>query len=79
MMEVFIPEVVFTIFGIPIRDTVVFTWIMMAIISLLAYLIGRRIPTGLEMVVDFLNDMIYASMRIFVKTKTIHFHVRFIY
>ena len=62
-MEVFIPEVVFAIFGIPIRDTVVFTWIMMAIISLLAYLIGRRIPTGLEMVVDFLNDMISTIMR----------------
>jgi F-type H+-transporting ATPase subunit a len=62
-MEEIIPEVVFTIFGIHIRDTVVFTWIMMAIISLLAYFVGRRIPTGLEMVVDFLNDMISTIMR----------------
>lgn len=57
MEEVF-PQVAFYLFGIPVRDTVVYTWIMMALIVGVAALVGRRIPTGLEMVVDFLDDLI---------------------
>jgi F-type H+-transporting ATPase subunit a len=53
-MEDFFPQVVFTIFGVPVRDTVVSTWIMMAIIVGVAAVIGRRWPAVLEMLVDFL-------------------------
>lgn len=57
-MQNVIPQVVFTVCGIPIRDTVISTWIMMLIILGAAVLIGRREPTALEMLVDFLNDLI---------------------
>lgn len=50
------PEVVFTLFGIPIRDTVVSTWMMMAIILIIAVIINRKQPVLLEMLVDFLAD-----------------------
>jgi F-type H+-transporting ATPase subunit a len=55
-MKALFPEVVFTLFGIPIRDTVVSTWIMMAIILVCAIVIGKRQPVLLEMLVDFLTD-----------------------
>lgn len=50
------PEVAFTLFGIPIRDTVVSTWMMMAIILVCAVFINRKQPVILEMLVDFLAD-----------------------
>jgi len=61
-MEGFFPQVVFTIFGVPVRDTVVSTWIMMAIIVGVAAVIGRRWPAVLEMLVDFLIDTISSAM-----------------
>jgi F-type H+-transporting ATPase subunit a len=57
-MEGFLPRVVFTVFGLPIRDTVVATWVMMAFLLGAAALINRRKPTALEILVDFLNDLI---------------------
>ena len=57
-MEGIFPQVVFTIFGIPIRDTVVSTWVMVVLVLGIAALINRRKPTALEMLVDFLNDLI---------------------
>jgi F-type H+-transporting ATPase subunit a len=52
------PVVLFSVFGIPIYDTVVSTWVMMVIVILAAYLIGRRRPAYLELLFDFLNDQI---------------------
>jgi F-type H+-transporting ATPase subunit a len=52
------PEVVFYLFGLPIRDTVINTWLMMGLIVAGAIWIGRRRPTALEMLVDFLSDTI---------------------
>jgi F-type H+-transporting ATPase subunit a len=57
-MEGFLPRVVFTVFGVPIRDTVVATWAMMVLLLVAAAVINRRKPTALEMLVDFLNDLI---------------------
>lgn len=57
-MEDFFPHVVFTVLGIPVRDTIVSTWVMMAVVVGLAIVVGRRRPTALEMLVDFLNDTI---------------------
>ena len=61
-MEDFFPQVVFTIFGIPVRDTVISTWIMMAIIVGAAAVVGRRWPAALEMLVDFLIDTVSSVM-----------------
>ena len=57
-MENVFPKVIFTIFGLPVRDTVISTWMMMLIIVGLALLIRRYQPTALEMLLDFLNDTI---------------------
>jgi F-type H+-transporting ATPase subunit a len=61
-MEDFFPQVVFTIFGIPVRDTVISTWIMMAIIVGAAAVVGRRWPAALEMLVDFLIGTVSSVM-----------------
>jgi len=63
------PSVVFEIFGIPINETILNTWIIMAIIILAAYLISRnfdRIPKGTqnvaEAIVESLNDFTVSTM-----------------
>ncbi len=57
-MDRFFPQVVFSIFGVNVRDTVVATWMMMVIIIALAVVIRRRRPVMLEMLLDFLEDLI---------------------
>jgi len=61
-MEGVFPQVVFRFLGIPVRDTVVSTWVMMALIVGAAALIGRRRPMALEMLVDFLIDTVSGVM-----------------
>lgn len=61
-MEDFFPQVVFTMFDIPVRDTVVSTWIMMAIIVGAAAVVGRRWPAVSEMLVHFLIDIVSSVM-----------------
>jgi F-type H+-transporting ATPase subunit a len=61
-MEETFPRVVFTIFDLPVRDTVISTWIMMAAIVALAIFVGQRQPAALEMLVDFLTDIISSVM-----------------
>lgn len=62
-MEDVFPQVAFTILGgIPVRDTVVSTWVMMAIVVLLVLLARWRSPATLEMLVDFLNDTLTEVM-----------------
>jgi len=61
-MEEFFPQVVFTIFDIPVRDTVISTWIMMAIIVGATAVVGQRWPAALEMIVDFLIDTVSSVM-----------------
>jgi len=61
-MEDFFPQVVFTISGIPVRDTVISTWIMMAIIVGVAAVTARRWPAALEMLIDFLTDTVSSAM-----------------
>lgn len=57
MEEVF-PRVVFTPFGIPVRDTVISTWVTMAIILAAAWAIRRSMPTAVEMLIEFLRGQI---------------------
>lgn len=61
MGEMF-PQVVFHIGGIPIYDTLVSTWVMIAFISLIAWLLGIYRPMMLEMVVEFLEENISSMM-----------------
>jgi len=61
-MEETFPQVVFTVFDLPVRDTVISTWIMMAAIVALAIFVGQRQPAALEMLVDFLTDTISSVM-----------------
>jgi F-type H+-transporting ATPase subunit a len=48
----------FYLFGIPVTDTVTSTWIIMAILALIAWYLGKKAPVALEMVVDFLHDQL---------------------
>ena len=48
------PQVMFTVLGIPVRDTVLSTWVMMALIVAVVLLARRRFPDALEMLVEFL-------------------------
>jgi F-type H+-transporting ATPase subunit a len=57
-MSGFFPRVVFSVFGIGVRDTVVSTWLMMVIVTALGIIIRRRRPVLIEMVLSFLEDLI---------------------
>lgn len=57
-MGQFFPQVVFTVFGIGVRDTVVSTWLMMVIVIGLGVLVRRQWPMMLEMLLNFLEDLI---------------------
>jgi F-type H+-transporting ATPase subunit a len=57
MEEVF-PRVVFYIFGLPVRNTVVSTWITMVVIIGLVWLLRKKLPDLLVMVIEFLRSQI---------------------
>jgi len=57
-MDGFFPQVVFSIAGIEVRDTIVSTWLMMVAVLALAIVIRRRRPIILEMVLDMLESLI---------------------
>lgn len=54
------PHAVFTLFGgrIVIMNTVTSTWAMIIVIMALALYLYRRYPTALEMLMDFLTDLV---------------------
>lgn len=62
MQSVF-PQTLFIVGGIAIRDTVVWTWVMMALIMALAVLIRHLQPGALEVLIDFFTDMISTVMQ----------------
>jgi F-type H+-transporting ATPase subunit a len=57
-MENMRPFVVFRLGSLAITDTVVFTWLIMALIVGLVVLLRQRLPTMLELLLDVLNDVI---------------------
>jgi F-type H+-transporting ATPase subunit a len=62
-MEDVFPRIVFTVLGgIPVRDTVVSTWIMMAVVVGLVVIARRYNPALLEMLVDFLSGTISGAL-----------------
>jgi F-type H+-transporting ATPase subunit a len=62
-MEGVFPQVVVRVLGIPIRDTIISTWAMMIAVIALVYVVQRRLPGALEMIVDFVLDTGASIMR----------------
>jgi F-type H+-transporting ATPase subunit a len=56
------PQVIFTLFNFEITDTVVSTWVMMAMIIIIAILITRFKPALGELIVEFLTSIIRSVM-----------------
>lgn len=61
-MESIAPQVVFNLFGLPITDTVVSTWVLMAIIILMAYLIRKYKPAAGELMIEMINGIVSSVM-----------------
>ncbi|HOT92379.1 MAG TPA: F0F1 ATP synthase subunit A [Anaerolineae bacterium] len=58
-METVFPKVVFTLFGIiPVRDTVISTWIMIALTLGVVVTLRRLMPAALEMFIGFVSDTV---------------------
>ena len=57
MSEMF-PQIVFRIGGVPIYDTVVSTWVMIAFLAIVARILGKHRPMILEMIVEVIADTI---------------------
>lgn len=62
-MSDFFPQVVFVIWGIPVRDTVISTWLMMAITIGIMILLGKTKPMALEMLLEFVDDLVTNIMQ----------------
>lgn len=61
-MESIAPQVVFYLFGLPITDTVVSTWVLMAIIIIMAYIIRKYKPAAGEMMIETINGIVSSVM-----------------
>lgn len=61
-MESVIPQIVFYIFGFPITNTVVSTWVMMILVTILAILIIKFKPDAGEMIVELIEGIIRPMM-----------------
>ena len=61
-MDVINPQVVFYIFGLPINNTVVSTWVMMAVIIIVAVLIRKFKPNIAEALLETINGIIGSVM-----------------
>lgn len=61
-MDAITPQVVFYLFGLPITDTVVSTWVMMLIIIVLAVLIKFFKPSAGEWLIEFINNIVSSVM-----------------
>jgi len=61
-METVVPQPVFTLFGLTINQTVVSTWVMMAIIIIIAILIRKFKPALGEMIIELINNIVHSVM-----------------
>lgn len=61
-MEALTPQVIFTIFGLEINHTVVSTWVMMIILTLIVLLIRKYKPEAGEMIVELIASIIGSVM-----------------
>ncbi len=51
-------KIVFTFLGINVRDTVVYTWILMALMIAFVFLLRKRLPSMMEMIFDLVNGVV---------------------
>jgi F-type H+-transporting ATPase subunit a len=58
------PQVIFYLFGLPIKSTIIATWISMAIIITAVILMNALKPDLAEMIVEFLSNLISDIMNI---------------
>jgi F-type H+-transporting ATPase subunit a len=56
-MDNVIPYQVFEIWGIPVRNSVISTWIMMVMVVIGVLLLRKKIPILFEMLIDFTADL----------------------
>lgn len=56
-MDTVIPKDVFSLWGIWVRDTVVYTWIIMALVVGMVLFVRKKAPVVLEMLIDFTADL----------------------
>ena len=56
MDDVF-PQVLFTLYGIPIRNTVISTWAVMAMIVVAVLALRKKAPVVLEMLIDLVEGV----------------------
>ena len=61
-MESITPQVIFTIFGIAIKDTVVSTWVIMVVIITFAWFIRKNNPGIAEIIIDSISGIIASVM-----------------
>ncbi len=63
-MDSVIPQVAFTLFGLPVRNTVLATWIAMGLIILVIVVLDRVKPHMLDDFVEFLTNLIGGIMNV---------------
>ncbi len=63
-MSVIDHKVYFSLLGIPVRDTVIMTWIMIGLIVLLTLFFRRKLPHLLELILDFIYGIVGGVMNV---------------
>jgi len=61
-MDSVTPQVIFTIFGLPITDTVISTWVIMAVIIVFAWFIRKYKPGIAEIIIESISGIIASVM-----------------
>ncbi len=61
-MDVIAPQVVFTIFGISITNTVVSSWAVMIVVTFSAWFIGKNKPEIGEIIIEAINNIVSSVM-----------------
>jgi F-type H+-transporting ATPase subunit a len=62
-MEHVFPDAVFTVFGVPVRNSVTSTWAMMVMIVAVVLYLRNRAPVVLEMLIDFTEGLASSFIR----------------
>ena len=61
-MDAVTPQVIFTIFGLPITDTVISTWVIMVVIIAFAWFIRKFKPGIAEIIIESISGIIGSVM-----------------
>jgi F-type H+-transporting ATPase subunit a len=61
-MEAIAPQVIFYLFGLPITDTIVSTWVMMAVLITAAFIIRKYAPHIGEFIIEMINSIVASVM-----------------